>query len=568
MQLIKQNTKNTAAKKIIYNVMLVAMLHSSFVAPAQNILEAYFNKNEGLHYKGFREFKKANAPVLVEQKNTVSANLGESPIKVEPLATKKHPGSANLNEAMSADIEHGYIGITKTNPLDDVKDNIFNVMVNQLPHQHTKVFLTYELYGVSDYLGVSRSINDRMSTGGHIIKKQSQWTLQREEIDASWLRVGANKIMFSIPAGASLQYQVKNLKIEFDQTENNSVLPLLVPSNSTTFYVKDNKLYIKGFLRNLVSKEAKVFIENTPLTLHDGEFEGFLDLTRELKNKKFALLKAVDANGLLGQEILHFSSFIDGDALYSFERFSETATILFDVKKGGFLRTDGASIALKDSALIENKELQLTHLRRVDVAPMASGMINVTKGGSAYRFLPDGIKFNKMVSLSIAYDEKRIPSGYSAKDVKTFYFNTNSKSWIAVAKDSINEKEKTDVSHTDHFTDYVNGIIQTPEGPETAGFTPTMMSGISAADPSSEITLISPPSVSQTGEANISYPIKIPAGRNGMQPNVNLNYNSDAGSGWLGQGWNINIPAITIDTRWGAPAIDNINETVIYTLGG
>lgn len=569
MYLNNHNTKNAVAKKIIYNVMLLTMLHSSFVAPAQNMLQAYFNKKEGLHYKGFREFQKENTPVLAEQGDTDRAHEGEGRSEVEKNpAIKKLPLVANNLNVMMADIGHGYIGITKTNLLDDVKDNIFTVMVSQLPNEHTKVFLTYELYGVSDYLGVSRSINDRMATGGHIIKKQSHWTLQREEIDPSWLNVGENKIMFSIPAGAMLQYQVKNLKIEFDKNENKSVLPLLVTSNSNIYYVKDNKLYVKGFLRNLVSKDASVFIENSKITLHDGEFEGFLELTNDLKQRKFAILKAVDSNGLLGQEVLNLDTLKDGDALYSFERFSETATLLLDVKKGGFLKTDGASITIKDSALVANKELQLTHLRRVDVAPMASGMINVTKGGSAYRFLPDGIKFNKRVSISIAYDEKLIPNGYTSKDIKTFYFNTNSKSWIAVVKDSVNEKDKTIVSHTDHFTDYINGIIQSPESPETAGFTPTMMNGIQAADPSAEITLISPPSVSQTGEANISYPIKIPTGRNGMQPNVNLTYNSDSGSGWLGQGWSINVPFISIDTKWGSPAIDNINETVIYTLGG
>src|SRR5690606_16220302 len=110
-----------------------------------------------------------------------------------------------------------------------------------------------------------------------------------------------------------------------------------------------------------------------------------------------------------------------------------------------------------DSAIAVQKEISISRLRKVDVAPMASGMVNVTKGGSAYRFLPDGTKFNKMVSLSIAYDEKLIPNGYTAKDIKTFYFNTHSKSWIPVTKDTIDEKEKVVISFTDHFTDYING---------------------------------------------------------------------------------------------------------------
>ena len=56
---------------------------------------------------------------------------------------------------------------------------------------------------------------------------------------------------------------------------------------------------------------------------------------------------------------------------------------------------------------------------------MASGMINVTKGGAAYRFLPDGTKFENPVQMELEYDEKLIPRGHSINDIKTFYFNTN-----------------------------------------------------------------------------------------------------------------------------------------------
>ena len=123
-------------------------------------------------------------------------------------------------------------------------------------------------------------------------------------------------------------------------------------------------------------------------------------------------------------------------------------------------------------------------------------------------------------------------------------------------------------SLTNHFTDYINGIIQTPESPETAGFTPTMMNDIKAVDPSSEMTLISPPEVSQKGDANVSYPIKIPAGRKGMQPQIAIQYNNEGGNGWLGQGWNISTPSVGIDTKWGVPSFNANEESEIYSING
>ncbi len=565
MQFNNQNSKkNTIIKKIVYNVMLVSMLHSSFVAPAQEMAYVYFTKQEGLYYKGYRLLQEENFQDTPYREETAMNDPQEKQYNIP--STEVFSGIKE-NTVLS-DVHHGFIGITKENPLDDPKDNLFKFFIEDLPAKQSKVYLTYELYGLQDHHSVSRSINDRFSTGGHIIKSNSEWTLQKEEIDIDWLKKGENRIMFGIPYGANFQYQVRNLKIEFEKKDGNVFLPILVTASPTINFIKDNKLYIKGFLRNITSKEVTVFIENAKLPLNDGEFEGFLELTPELKQRKFAILKAVDINGVLGQEIIHFDNMVEADKSFPLENYPEKAIQFIEAEKGGIVKIEGASINIKDSTLTKNQEISITRLRRADVAPMASGMINVTKGGSAFRFLPDGTLFNKMNSIAIEYDEKLIPNGYSSKDIKTFYFNTNTKSWIPIPRDTVNEKEKTVISLTNHFTDYVNGIIQTPESPETAGFTPTMMSDIKAADPSAEMTLISPPEVSQKGEANISYPIKIPAGRNGMQPQIDLQYNSDGGSGWLGQGWSINIPAITIDTRWGVPVLNPNYETEIYTLGG
>lgn len=116
--------------------------------------------------------------------------------------------------------------------------------------------------------------------------------------------------------------------------------------------------------------------------------------------------------------------------------------------------------------------------------------------------------------------------------------------------------------------DTADGPIEVPDHPEGAAFNPNQLKDIKAADPGSGINLMAAPTANNMGDARLSYPLEVPPGRAGMQPQFAVSYNSSAGDSWAGVGWDLPMQAITIDTRWGVPRYESGQETETYLLNG
>ncbi|KFF74819.1 hypothetical protein HX13_12510 [Chryseobacterium sp. P1-3] len=236
--------------------------------------------------------------------------------------------------------------------------------------------------------------------------------------------------------------------------------------------------------------------------------------------------------------------------------------------EAGELHWEGAGLEVNKGILKTSQNFSVTPLRDIDIPATTPEFVNVTKEHFAYRFLPHGEHFSIPAKVTMAYDKSKIPTGYTEQDIKAFYFDDIQKKWMALEKDSLMTEKQILVSKTTHFTDMVAGIIKVPESPETGNYAPNSIKDIKAADPSTGIVSIGAPSPNSMGTVNTSFPIKLPAGRQGMQPSLSVSYNSEGGNGWMGLGWDLSIPAISIDTRWGVPRYDSAKETEIYSFGG
>ena len=240
--------------------------------------------------------------------------------------------------------------------------------------------------------------------------------------------------------------------------------------------------------------------------------------------------------------------------------------------------------------------------------PLDAGMVNVTGGfdgnsqTAGYRVNPRPGEF----AIAVPYDPSLLPQGFTEEEIQTYVYDKQYHRWIAIQRDSVNTEEllicsrfrpwEKGLPHTqndlanpqdalaqvqdmmsfasqgegggDSPLDFINAVLKTPEMPETSAYTPTSIKELKAADPLEGLTLMQPPTANNSGTANLSYPIEIPAGRQGMQPNLALTYSSGGGNGWLGVGWDISIPSITVETRWGVPRYDTIYESEVYVYEG
>jgi len=87
-------------------------------------------------------------------------------------------------------------------------------------------------------------------------------------------------------------------------------------------------------------------------------------------------------------------------------------------------------------------------------------------------------------------------------------------------------------------------------------------------DPAEALSLVQPPKSDVDGGASLAYPLTVPPGRAGVQPDLALTYSSNGGSGWVGTGWDLSVGAVTVDTEFGAPRYLADKESETYLLDG
>jgi len=473
-------------------------------------------------------------------------------IKERPaLAVAKVPSP---KMQFAADIAYGRIGTSQKGESDRAYDNIFHIVIPRLPQKNEEVFLVYELKGVADHASVCRSINDGRAVGGYFVRFAHQWRKQHDPVAGTALHTGDNVIRFSVPDSARFVYEVRNVTLLYRPCKHPN--PLVIDTISTS---RKGLFLVKG----TVDSPGTLTCNGKQIEIQNGEFEAVFP-AEPLK------LELQSPNGQHWSQKIPFGALIPADTSYRQVTKGIISAGFYRKAKGLSLSSgkQGAGIRIPKGALPADERISITPLSSQDVAPLSADLVNVTGFADAYRFLPHGSHFAKPVRLTLPIDTARLPEGYTKDDIHTFYFDEKERVWTALPPDTAKIPEGFVGATSTHFTDIIAGIIKVPESPQTQGYTPTSIKDYKAGDPSAGIPVIAAPVANSMGNASMSFPIKIPKGRNGMQPNLNLNYSSDGGNGWLGLGWSMPLSFVGIDTRWGVPRYSPAQETETYLLNG
>ena len=235
--------------------------------------------------------------------------------------------------------------------------------------------------------------------------------------------------------------------------------------------------------------------------------------------------------------------------------------------KSLFFKIEGLSLSADSGTVISPFIMQASCLQQSELST-PSELINVTDRVEAYRLLPNGEHFSEPATIAIAYNPARLPIGYRPDDIYTFCYDSAIGHWSRLQRVRVDTVNNMVYSMTTHFTEFADFVIQVPEMPESKAFVPTDMQDLPDPDPLTGVPMIEVPKANNMGTAELTYPIPLPPGRHGLQPDLDLHYSSAGGNGLLGVGWSFAQPAITIDTRGGVPRYDLRYESEAYLVNG
>jgi RHS repeat-associated protein len=195
-------------------------------------------------------------------------------------------------------------------------------------------------------------------------------------------------------------------------------------------------------------------------------------------------------------------------------------------------------------------------------------ILNVTKSCAGFTVRTDG-----PIIVEVPFDPSLFHRDVADQAVKLFKVEQVASAQaviqpVAAYMDVENKRTITTVGEA--VAKYMNGVIKSGEASTkpASNFEPSLLESTKKADSLGLQAMVRKPKPGPNGDLVLDYPIDFRGLREDFRPSVSVGYSSAAGYGTLGEGWNLSVPQITVETRWGVPAFDKNKETETYLFNG
>ncbi|MGA2639466.1 MAG: SpvB/TcaC N-terminal domain-containing protein, partial [Spirochaetia bacterium] len=235
------------------------------------------------------------------------------------------------------------------------------------------------------------------------------------------------------------------------------------------------------------------------------------------------------------------------------------APCMTPVTVGVLVRPDARAALSLDGVVLEIPAGAVTHPMTIRVTripltkPLGDSMSNVTSGGAAYRFEPHGTVFSKAVRVTIPFEPRVRESDTNLSNLFTYFHDQDSGRWERLQRRFVDTRRSTITSISYHFTDMINATLTLPQGASPVQFDVSSIKNLQAANPGAGVPLPEGLQPGPFGSAAFSIALRVPPGRGSATPPLALCYDSGLSNGWLGRGFDVEVPVISTDTRFGLP---------------
>ncbi|MGO6721299.1 SpvB/TcaC N-terminal domain-containing protein [Rhizobium ruizarguesonis] len=480
-------------------------------------------------------------------------------------------------------------------------NNPIEVAVDLKPNDVVSAYLEYDAQGPANSAEVRRRLNDKTSLGGFVrFSAIGSWSHVIDPVDPGELIAGRNNLEFlkndfgQIPVishvklglwakgsdgkvklttfAAAENFLTASLAREMGSDLNaTSRLSEAEPAEAPTLAIDypekgqyfGTRALVRGTVRGAAAGAVLLHVDGKPVFTSGGRFEVIVDrVDTGIARSPWTVNVAAELpdGGQVQRQISLFSARDEEDL-------SKPPTLTAMVEPGQpDQEVFGAHISVPSAA--EPVQVRVSCQRKLET-PGSAEFLNTTNGQCAsYRIEKDSLSD---LAVSLPAVMSNLPEGFDRADTKLVALNSGSSAWSIVPESYLDiPNERTVATLRDRSSVVIAGILKAPgreEGQPVAQTKDGLEKLTSGIDPLSGRVKLGAPEPNPFGSANLTFPMLLRPVRGGNQPRFSLSYNSLRGDGLAGEGWNLDVPTISVETKWGVPEYSGSVETDTYVYG-